>query len=967
LTVVTPADANITVLARQWLAAGVTAPLEVAALPAGVDTLALAWALKDICLDAFRGAPPQAALASKGLRALLAPSLAPRQRAEVVALAEWADGIVCLTRGEMAQAVQHLDAAALGLKAVGQPDPAAQTQVSKIMALSMLGQHEAAALCAEAAHRELLVFGNVAAAARVSLNMGSMLARRDLYAESAQHFREAAVLFARLRDHKHSVLADIGLADAFTALGDFGEALRIFARARMRANNQGLAMQLALVDESVALLDLARGHYHQALAGFESARRRYEALALPQPLAIAEKQLADVYLELRLLPEALALFEAAVAKFEKLSSPDELAWALTQRGRTQALLSKSAAAVGASFEAAATLFARQDNAVGSATVALARAELALAQADVAAALTSAQQAMAAYAQAGHADGQLRAEVLHAQALLLAGQHQAAQQAFAALLLRTRAQQRLGAQVPCLTGLGQLALADGDTRQARQHYEAAIELFEDQRRALPDDEIRSAFLRDHLQPYQALLRMALQRGDAVQTLRQLERFRARALDEQLLGGAAGAGDASHNNVDTEIQPLRERLNWLYRHVQRLQDEGGGSAPLSDEMRHLEHELLERARRARLANASGHLVAQGGGELDLGRLQALMQPQDLLIEYGHIDDELFACIVGPQQVSLHRHLASWTQVQEAVTALHFQIDALRHGAAPMLKHMPVLTARAAARLAQLQALLWAPLVDRVADARRLMLVLPAGLGAVPFCALPVSAPAVSDLPVSESPAEGIWTCLGLRYVLCVAASARAALHGLQRAPLPARRLVALGESTRLPHTAAEVQTVSRLFAQDQSFVGEQASCAALRAHARDADVLHLACHAQFRNDNPRFSALHLADGALTVEQAEGLALSACTVVLSACETAVAGVRVGDEQVGLVRAFLLAGASRVVASLWPVDDAVTAQFMAHFYAALVGGDGPAAALQAAQATTRRRHPHPSFWAAFTLYGGF
>ena len=44
---------------------------------------------------------------------------------------------------------------------------------------------------------------------------------------------------------------------------------------------------VALVDESVALVELARGRYREALAGLESARRHYQRLALPQNLAIA--------------------------------------------------------------------------------------------------------------------------------------------------------------------------------------------------------------------------------------------------------------------------------------------------------------------------------------------------------------------------------------------------------------------------------------------------------------------------------------------------------------------------------------------------------------------------------------------------------------------------------------------------------------------------------------------------------
>jgi CHAT domain-containing protein/tetratricopeptide (TPR) repeat protein len=932
-----PPAASAAALAQLWLVG--------TAAPAGAQAAAVGWALKDICYGAFRSEPPLAARAAAALQAMLRAGIPDEQRTEVHALGSWTAGIVNLTQGEMASAVLHFDAAATGLRAAGQTDAAAQTQVPKIMALSMLGQHEQAAACAEETQKTLQALGNLAAAARVSLNMGSMLARRDLYAQSARHFREAAVLFARLRDHEHSVLADIGLANAFTDMGDFEEARRVYARARMRADNQGLGTQLALVDESVALLDLARGQYRQALAGLESARRRYEALSLPTQLAIAEKLLADIYLELRLLPEALVLFDAAVAKFERLSSPDEQALALAQRGRTQALLAQATAT--ASFEAAAALFAAQGNAVGGAAVALARAELALAQLDTASCMRLATLAQQAYAQASHAEGQTRAEVLHAQGLLQSGQTALAKHDFTGLLARARAQQQLIAQVPCLTGLGEVALNEGDFEKANAHFEAAIELFEDQRRALPGDEMRSAFLRDHLRPYEALLRMALASGDAEKSLAQLERFRARALGERLQGGDARAHTQAEH--DPQAQPLRERLNWLYRHVQRLHDEGGSAGAFGEEMRQLERELLERARRQRLAQSHTSGDVQGTA-FDLRRLQEALQPQDFLVEYGHLDNELFACVVSKTGVLLVRQLAQWSQVQEAVRALRFQIDALRHGAAPMQKHMHTLTARVQTRLAQVQALLWAPLADHVQGAQRIALVLSAELGAVPFCALPVAD-----------------TCLGECFQLCIVASARAAVHGLQRMPLPARRVLALGESTRLPHTASEVQAVRGLFAQGHSFVGADASSAQLRAHGGQADVLHLACHAQFRSDNPRFSALHLADGALTVEQVEGLCLAPCTVVLSACETGVAEIAIGDEQVGLVRAFLLAGASRVLASLWPVDDAVTASFMAQFYAQLVRGQAPAQALQTAQAATRQQHPHPSFWAAFTLYGGW
>ena len=908
------------------------------------DPLALAWALKALCYEAWSTEPPRAVRAAEALRALLSTDLPAAQRVEIAALADWTGGLAAVIGGQMAEAVRLFDSAAAGLRSAGQPDPAAQTQVPKIMALSMLGQHEQAAACAVAAQRELRALGNLGVAARVSQNLGALQFRRDAYADAARHYREAGVLFARLRDPAHSVLADIGLADALTATGDFDEALRIYARARMRAGQRGLGLQLAMVDESMALLDLACGRYREALAGLASARSRYQALAVPHCLAIAEKQLADAYLELRLLPEAQALFDTAVRRFGELAMPDEAAWALAQRARTEALLGQAADAAQSLVEASA-LFDRQGNAVGSASVALAQAELSLAGGQAGEALAHAEQARRGFDAAGQADGQARAEVLCAQAQWLAGQRAEAQRGFEAALARAKHLQQWPVQQRCLTGLGLAALARGEPQAASAHFEAAIESFEARRRALPGDEIRSAFLTDHLRPYQEQLRGALAGGDGAQVLWQLERFRARALDDH-------RPDLADSAADDDTMALRDRLNWLYRRVQRLQDEGSPTSVPDEELRRTERELLERARRRRLQAAADPQNPGPGrpAAFSLAALQLALAPGDALVEYGVLDDELLACVLTQGRITLHRRLAPWSVVAEAVRATLFQLETLRHGEAPVRQHLPMLTARAQARLQGLHELVWAPLVPALAGIRRLLVVPHAQLGALPWAALTDGRQALAE-----------------RFEIALAPSARAALRGLQRPPAAARRVLALGESSRLPQAAVEAQAVAGLFTQGMAGIGAAATLELLRQQAGQADVLHLACHAQFRADNPRFSALHLHDGLLTADQVESLALRPCTVVLSACETGLTDTGTGDERIGLVRAFGVAGAARVLASLWPVDDTVTAGFMASFYRALTAGAAPAAALRQAQLATRQAHAHPYFWAAFALYDGW
>jgi CHAT domain-containing protein len=98
--------------------------------------------------------------------------------------------------------------------------------------------------------------------------------------------------------------------------------------------------------------------------------------------------------------------------------------------------------------------------------------------------------------------------------------------------------------------------------------------------------------------------------------------------------------------------------------------------------------------------------------------------------------------------------------------------------------------------------------------------------------------------------------------------------------------------------------------------------------------------------------------------GVTLPASLVVLSACETGLGVIDGAGSVIGLQRAFLAAGARRVVSSLWRVSDLGTALIMKHFFRQL-REHAPAAALQRAQQKVRQRLPHPAFWAGFRLDG--
>jgi CHAT domain-containing protein len=204
-----------------------------------------------------------------------------------------------------------------------------------------------------------------------------------------------------------------------------------------------------------------------------------------------------------------------------------------------------------------------------------------------------------------------------------------------------------------------------------------------------------------------------------------------------------------------------------------------------------------------------------------------------------------------------------------------------------------------------------------------------------------------------------------------------YGVGRAARQDALTVMRGASdlSALPGTRAEAKAVG-----DRVLLGRDASETGLRRAVEAGHrwrAVHLACHGLIRTDRPVLSSLALTadaenDGFVSVLDVFRLKIPADLVVLSACETARGSVYHAEGVVGFTRAFMFAGAPRVLVSLWKVDDEATRALMTKFYQLWSPPDGKqglptATALRRAQEHVRaqERWRHPYYWAAWQLWG--
>ena len=459
------------------------------------------------------------------------------------------------------------------------------------------------------------------------------------------------------------------------------------------------------------------------------------------------------------------------------------------------------------------------------------------------------------------------------------------------------------------------------------------------------------LPEALQAYQKLARQQAGFDSAYQRLWALEGV---ANVHLALGEKRAAADAlaqaldSLDTVRAQFRSEEVKLG-LFSDLQGLFEQAIGLyVDLGDAPRALEASEKSRARafldavRGRAPMSQATLGARSTAEV-----QALLAPDERMLEFHSLPDRLVIWIVARNSVSLRVVPMSRVQLSAEVEAFRQAITEGRRTAID--------------QAAQLGAQLITPL--GLAGGERLIIVPNGPLHYLPFQALRVNgAYLIERHPIAAVPSMSIGAQL------------------IERGSKSAARLIAFGNPTidstyELPGAQREVAELVGVFDEATSYMGVDATKTRFREVAAAAPMLHVAAHAQADLVDPLHSRILLANenGQQSfLEASEVLALDlsqVSLVTLSACESALGRIASGDEVLGFPRSFLSAGADSMIASLWPVADDATTLLMSTTYQRLRRGDDLQTAMQAGQLAVLRqpRLAHPFFWAPFNLIGNW
>lgn len=552
----------------------------------------------------------------------------------------------------------------------------------------------------------------------------------------------------------------------------------------------------------------------------------------------------------------------------------------------------------------------------------------------------------------------------------------------------------------LQGLVHVSL--GRKEEGRKLMERAITVIEGIRKEMQLQDEKAGFLEQKLTVYEDMIQLLVQMGRDWEALQYAERSRARAFLDLL----TEARIHPETVLKPELKQKKSLLQARYAEIQeqlRLEHATDKSQPgtirkLEQETVQLENQYLQLKREIRKQNPEYSALAHPQ-PVGMNEVRKLLDETTALLEYsvGEPNSYLF--------LATRRHLKVITLPGEKEISSEIQkLSDVLQKPDRMWQDLERTHTSYVDISSRLHDILIKPAYPELADKKMLLIVPDGTLNYLPFEVLLTSKPQSQNIDFSKlpylirkfqihyAPSVSVLSAIrsnllqregeNSRELLAVADPVYGSQAGDMRGSNPDIYgiLKAVGGLTSLPNTRVEVEQIAELYPKEKVtlLMGKEANEKNIKhTELRDYRLLHFAAHGIINEDQSEFSSLVLSadedgqeDGFLMMREVFDLKLNADLVTLSACRTAL-GQRIRGEGIhSLARAFLYAGTSSVLVSLWDVSDKSTAALMKRMYGSMVvNGDNKVGALRKAklEMIEGEQYSHPYYWAPFVLIGDF
>jgi CHAT domain-containing protein/tetratricopeptide (TPR) repeat protein len=835
------------------------------------------------------------------------------------ASARYALARVMVLLGRAEGALVEIESAARLWRSSGAIDDAIRTNLGRMNVLDDLGRHTDAidvgnTMIDELHGRDGDLATWMRAAAHENLGVANGYLGRP--APALAHYEAAAAAYEQLGATEDLARASANVGIELNELGRPMEAIDALRVACTHFENDGDLTSAARCHTNMCEAWTAAGRYVEAFASLAAADAILAGLDRTTDWMLTQLQRARCLETLRLDTEALDLIESLV-------EPIATAGLTRQSGEANLLAASMLLRADRGDEARAAL------SVAIATFERCAALPRLATAHlVSAQLDSDPAAAVERAIALLAGGERPAELC---AAYLTGAEiaETTDPARAELLLESARREIERAPLPRLRWrwhhrAGRLHRRAGRRGDARAEFALALDLIDSIRSTLDRDRARQRFDGADDHPSDDLIELLLDGDEIMPAFAVSDRWRARGL----LDPVTGVGPTP--TTTPELVSTYDRLLGAGGHV---------AGALAIDARRLE----------RSTSRPIEIRPETGGD---GATPTL--PANTIV-FQTIGDEIAAFVSADGDdgsIGAVRKVCDRRAVQASLAQLAAQRRRFEHRDA-VGRHRDAIDAATDGLMARLHEQLLAPLGDRIAGDRPLVIVPDGEIATVPFAALrDRGGYVVERQSVRTTPSITIDRQL----------AARARTLG---------RVLAIGtDDATAPMAAVEAERIAGVWsALDPRAatlrVGPDATVEAITSGVADHDVIHVAGHGLFRHDAPEFSAIRLADRWLTAAEAARWPLDGHLVVLSACDTGRGPGRGERDPVGFVRAFLRAGAAGVVVNLWAADDESTTIVMTAMHERLARSIAPADALREAQVAAIALHPNPYLWGSAALVG--